>query len=290
MHVDNIWDKLFVSYDEQLEKPETGDCDEIFCEKDEVFEESPTHHFTNDFEKKKQIESVLNDLYKKFDNVLQKRRQFKVEQQSKENIRKQKFKKINQICAIFAALMIVGFFFFGWLDLGKASYNLGITDKMPVSNNLSTGYDILTNEHTDEVFSNILLTDNIVFPFRIFLIIIPLIAVIMILKLFGERSYQDFAGRWSMLSGVTIITLLFAWTNANIDNEFTFMLPGFDQLGLIITAVSLLSVFVITFIYTSFIQRLMVCLICIALSLDLLFEHYGEQLAKFTFLNKFFGL
>ena len=319
-HVDNIWDKLFVSFEEQAQTEEAEEIDKFvsteleegeksttfkltveksqkdteeesaFNENDNIFHERIERYSQRVRHRHMQIDSVLNDLHNKFDGVLQRRRQNKVEEEAKVEQRRKRHLKINRIGAILGFIILIGFLFLGWFDLNKIACELNLDKKALESENLLTGLELLINSKTDDVLSCLLLTQDRTFPFRIFLFLIPFVGILLVFKTYGARSFIDYAGRWSLTIGVVLVVFIFAWINSIVELGSDKIVPSIGQIGLWVTFLGLIAAFVLTFIYTSFSRRLLVVLIVLALSLDLLFEHYSEQLSKLEWLNKFFGL
>ncbi|MCD4656219.1 MAG: hypothetical protein K8S87_01625, partial [Planctomycetes bacterium] len=294
-HIDSIWDKLFISYEEQIKheynkkhritkrldaetlrerehaelhskKYETS----VFNEIDDVMRiTEQSYEFAKDA-KRNQIETVLDDLHDKFDRMQQKRKQLQVENKKQEERKKRQFRNINKIAAFFAIIALLGFFL-EWFSLERAVplVNLEITEEIPAG--YLSGFELLTTDITDKVLSKILLTDGREFPFRILIFLIPFVSIMFFLKTFGNRSEQDFGGRWAMTCGVILIVFLFIILNINNDYGLKFISSSVLQLGLILSSIGLVSVFFISFFYTSSLNRVFVVLIMIALMLDLVF-------------------
>ncbi|MCK5341965.1 MAG: hypothetical protein KAR20_01095, partial [Candidatus Heimdallarchaeota archaeon] len=119
--------------------------------------------------------------------------------------------------------------------------------------------------------------------------LIPFVSILFLLKTYGNRSKQDFGGRWAMTCGLILIVYLFIFININHDYGLNFISPSVMQYGLILSSIGLISVFFISFVYTSFLNRVLVILIMASMLLDLVFEHYGEYIDA-SFLNRIFGL
>ncbi|MCK5342460.1 MAG: hypothetical protein KAR20_03600, partial [Candidatus Heimdallarchaeota archaeon] len=184
-HIDSIWDKLFISYEEQIQTEYSKkhritkrmDADTLtemekkyetsaFIEIDDVMHITEHSYDSAKYNKRNQIETVLDDLHEKFDRMQQKRKQMQVENQKQEKHKKQRFRNINRIAAFFAIISLLGFFL-DWFSLERAVplVNIEITQEIPAG--YLSGLELLTTDITDKVLSKILLTNDRQFPFRI---------------------------------------------------------------------------------------------------------------------------